>query len=74
MPITPSALRADIYNILDQVLETGEEVEIVRKGRVVRLVPQQKKSVLSRLMRRENVINGDPDDLIHMDWSHEWKG
>ena len=71
MRVTASKLRADIYNILDQTLKTGEPVEVVRKGKILRIVPESKPSKLSRLKKR-NAIVGDPEDLVHMDWLHEW--
>lgn len=74
MPISASELRADVYNILDRVLESGEPVEIERKGRIVRLVPDARPSKLSRLVRRPGVVVGDPEDLVHLDWSSEWSG
>ena len=37
--VTASALRADVYRILDRAIATGEVVEIERNGVVVRLVP-----------------------------------
>lgn len=38
MPLTASKLRENIYRVLDQVLETGEPVEIERNGRRLRIV------------------------------------
>jgi len=71
MRVTASKLRSDIYNILDQALKTGVPVEVVRKGRVLKIVPETKPSKLSRLKKR-NAIVGDPEDLVHMDWLKEW--
>jgi hypothetical protein len=71
MPITASHLREDIYNILDSVLESGNAVEIVRKGRIIRIVADQPPSRLSRLKKRD-VIAGDPNDLVEIDWSTDW--
>jgi prevent-host-death family protein len=71
MAITATALRQNVYQILDEVIETGKPVEVIRKGSVVRLVPQKKVSKLSRLIKRK-VYDGDPDEIIGMDWSKEW--
>ena len=71
MSVTASALRQNIYAILDEALETGIPVEIERKGRILRIVPEKKVSKLSRLKKRDWVV-GDLDDLIHLDWSQEW--
>ncbi|MCW5891361.1 MAG: type II toxin-antitoxin system Phd/YefM family antitoxin [bacterium] len=70
--ITASKLRENVYRILDQVLESGRPVEIERRGRTVRLVPVEPPSRLSRLKRRR-FIKGDPEALVHLDWSKEWK-
>ncbi len=49
MEVNPSELRQNIYNLLDQVIETGIPLEIKRKG------------------------HGDPEDLVSIDWSQNWK-
>ena len=72
MSITASQLRQNVYQILDEVLDTGAPVEIARRGRVVRLVPDVETSKLDRLVRRDVVV-GDPKDLAEMDWSGEWQ-
>lgn len=69
--ISATALRADIYRVIDHVLATGEEVEIERHGRVVRLSSVGAASKLDRLVTRDVVV-GDPDDLVAVDWSHTW--
>ncbi len=71
MRLTASKLRADIYNILDESLKTGIPVEVVRNGRVLKIVPESKPSKLSPLEKRD-YIAGDPENLVHMDWTREW--
>ncbi len=72
--VTASELRSQIYKVLDQVLETGVPMEITRKGRKILIVRgEDDSSKLARLVRRESVIDGDADALIHMDWSAEWR-
>ena len=75
MKITASKLRENIYKLLDQVLETGTPVEIERRGRKLRIVPgdDPPRSKLDRLEPRPHAIVGDPEDLVHLDWSTEWK-
>jgi hypothetical protein len=70
--ITASKLRADIYRVLDYVIETGDAVDIVRKGRHLRITAVDRPSKLDQLVRRPDTIIGDPDDLVHVDWSGEW--
>ncbi len=72
MKTTATALRRDLYNLLDHALDTGEVIEVMRHGRVVRLVPDAPTTLLDKLVRRD-VIVGDPAELIHMDWSQEWR-
>ena len=71
--MTASELRANIYQLLDRIIETGEPLRIERKGQVLMVVLEQPSDRLARLVRREDFIAGDPDDLIHSDWSGEWK-
>lgn len=73
MTVTASQLRANIYKLLDQALESGQPIEVQRKGRILRIVPAARPERLRRLARRPDYIRGDAADLVHMDWSSEWK-
>jgi antitoxin (DNA-binding transcriptional repressor) of toxin-antitoxin stability system len=74
MAITASKLRENVYRILDEVLETGEPVEIDRKGRTLRIVADGPPgSRLARVKPWPDLIVGDPEDLVHIDWSGEWR-
>lgn len=73
MTVTASKLRQDIYRILDRVLETGIPVEIERRGRILRIVPDQPRDKLSGLKRRDDYLRCDPEELVQLDWSHEWR-
>jgi hypothetical protein len=75
MALTASKLRANVYRLLDQVLETGTPLEIERNGKTLVIAPKEKEaggSIWDRLPRREGYIVGDPGELIHIDWSSEW--
>jgi len=72
MRISLTKMRSDLYKIVDRVLETGVPVEIERRGRKVRIVPVRPKSKLESLVKRPGTIVGDPDEIVHMDWSDEW--
>ncbi len=69
--ITASKLRENVYRILDEALDTGIPVEVVRKGFLLRIVPEIKVAKLGRLKTREG-FEGDPDEIAGMDWSGEW--
>lgn len=72
--LTAPHLRQNIYRILDEVIETGQPVEIEWKGRVVRIETKgQDKSIFEILAPHPGSIVGDADDLVHIDWSREWK-
>lgn len=72
MAITASQLRQDIYRLLDQVLATGEPLEIERKGRTLKVVPDVQVSRLTRIRTRPGAIVGDPEELVSVDWSGTW--
>ena len=71
MSLTACKLRANVYRILDEILETGNPVEIVRRGRKLEIVPveDEPSSWLDNLVGRPDVIAGDPEDLANFDWS-----
>jgi|HubBroStandDraft_1064217.scaffolds.fasta_scaffold144726_2 antitoxin (DNA-binding transcriptional repressor) of toxin-antitoxin stability system len=71
MRVTASKLRENIYGILDQVLESGTPVEVIRKGKVLKIVPETKPDKLSKLKKRKCLV-GDPEDIVHIDWLSEW--
>jgi prevent-host-death family protein len=70
--ISVTKLRANLYEIVDRVIETGVPVEIERKGARVRLEPAGRRTKLERLVKRPGTIPGDPEEVVHMDWSGEW--
>jgi hypothetical protein len=69
--LTASKLRENIYDILDQVLATGTPVEVIRKGKVLKIVPETPAPKLARLKKRQ-VYKGDADEILGMDWLKEW--
>ena len=71
-PVLASTLRANIYKMLDHVIETGQPIEVRRGDRAVRIVPVEKPSRLRKLPRRK-VIRGDAEELVSLDWSKNWK-
>ncbi|MPZ27581.1 MAG: type II toxin-antitoxin system Phd/YefM family antitoxin [Micromonosporaceae bacterium] len=73
MAITASELRQSIYRLLDRVLDTGEPIEIERGGRRLRIEPVDPPPKTSRLLPHPGTITGDPEDLVSLDWSGEWR-
>jgi prevent-host-death family protein len=72
MPISITKLRADLYKIVDQVIETGLPIEIERHGQKVQIIAVDKKSKLANLKSHPGTIIGNPEDYVHIDWSSEW--
>ncbi|MEA3350828.1 MAG: type II toxin-antitoxin system Phd/YefM family antitoxin [Chloroflexota bacterium] len=69
--ITSTELRANIYNLLDEVLETGIPLEIKKGKRMLRIVPAEKIDKFQNLISRPGVIEGDPDELVDLSWEGE---
>jgi hypothetical protein len=73
---TATDLRAHLYEVLDHVVLTGEAVLIERKGVELCLVRTDHLKKAKRKSRTPktlaNLIVGNPDDLIHMEW--HWSG
>jgi hypothetical protein len=74
MHISLTQLRGNLYQCIDELIATGEPIEIERKGTRIKImlaenvqIPKKKKFV-----KHQNVCAGDPEDLIHIDWTSEW--
>lgn len=70
--ITPSTLRGNIYKLLDQVLESGEPLEVNRNGEMLMVVPERRKSRLDRIVPKK-ITTATDEELIHPNWEEEWK-
>jgi hypothetical protein len=53
---------------LDEILSTGISLEIDRGGKRLRIVPVEGIDKLQSLLRRRDVILGDPDELVSLSW------
>lgn len=69
---TVTRLRADLYRVLDRVLETGRPVEVERNGGVLRIERVEREDRLARLRAHPEAVREDPERLVHIDWSGEW--
>jgi hypothetical protein len=77
MTLSATKLRADLYRILDEVARTGRAVSVKRHGATLNIVraPRGKRSKRRtvKLVDRPGVVVGDPESLVHIDWSKYWK-
>ena len=69
--VTPTQLRADIYNLLDEVLKTGLPLEIKKGNKKLRIIPVDEVNKLENLIDRPEVIEGNPEDLVDIEWTDE---
>lgn len=68
--VTATELRSDVYKLLDEVLATGVPLEIKKAGRTLRIVPVEPVDKFADMEFRPDVVNGDPADLIHIEWEY----
>jgi hypothetical protein len=73
-PYSVSALRANLYRLLDRVLETGRPVEVERRGERLKIVRSEKRSRLALVRPAPGYLKVDADELLGLDWSGEWRG
>jgi hypothetical protein len=58
---------------LDRVLETGVPLEVERRGQRLKIVAAESPGRLVNLVRDPGYLTGDPEELVHLDWSGEWR-
>ncbi len=73
MKYSATELRKNIYSVLDMVLDSGNPVEIVRKGKTLRIVADEGEERLSRLETHDTII-GDITGLEDIHWDESWSG
>lgn len=62
--VSATRFRAELYKYLNEVITTGQSVEVVLRGRKVRIVPVDAPTRLAAMEPRADYIVGDPDDLV----------
>lgn len=71
--VTATELRRNIYKLLDEVLSSNISLEVERKGKKLVISPAERGSKLDRLGTHAGCLIGDPEALVHMDWSEGWR-
>jgi Antitoxin Phd_YefM, type II toxin-antitoxin system len=69
--ITPTQLRKNLYNLLDEVINTGIPLLINRDGKILQITPIEKTNKLDKLISRPHVIIGNADDIVNITWEGE---
>ena len=72
-PLTATELRADVYRILDGVIESGRSRTIVRGSSrlTISLETDGRLDLASLPERRATTCS--PDELVETSWEGEWK-
>jgi len=63
--LTVTALRQNLFKILDSVALHGKEQKLVRRGRKIKIVLDQKIDKFENLVPHNSII-GDPEDLVNI--------
>ena len=74
MLATISKLQVDgeMYQLLEQVINTQVPVEIAFKGKKLLIILEKPTSdKLANLVPHPDCLVGDPEDIVHLDWSKE---
>ena len=56
MTVKASELRKNLFSLLDRCIETGEELEVPRKGEIVRIAAASTRVKIADLQRRPGVV------------------
>ena len=56
--VTATELRTNVYQLLDEVLNSGSPIEVKRGDRTLRILPVEKPDKLQSLVHRPDVISG----------------
>lgn len=71
-PITATELRANVYRILDRVLETGVAQEVRRGGSRLLIVPAEGRRLRLADLPKRDGLNCTFDELVATSWDQEW--
>ncbi|MBU8912741.1 MAG: hypothetical protein KOO61_01875 [Spirochaetales bacterium] len=71
MQVRPSELRRRLFELMDQCLESGETIDIPRKGGTLRLTAISRRVPIAQLTRRPGRVVGgaDLDTFSPAEWS-----
>ncbi len=75
-PVSMSDLAANLNELLEKVLRTGEPLEVDYKGEKLIIYTEkqetkQKSDKFSRLKSHPDCLTGNPEDIVHMDWTRD---
>lgn len=77
-PMNLTNLRANLYNVIDEIIRTGKPVEILRNGHKIKLelATQHKKNFFDKLKAHPHYLspNVTDEDLINTpsEWNYDF--
>lgn len=76
--VTFSTFQENLSQILDELLETGDSLEIEHHGQRFQIFPVTSENPVNSGNKLDNLIERpylkcDPEDIVHLDWSTEWR-
>lgn len=80
MRVSTTELRKNLFQLVDRALQ-GEPIEVTHKGRLLRLVPEDKPSKIARLIPRDTICGSlsdleraqiDLDAEVRLAWEVKW--
>jgi len=63
----------DVLAFLGNLCLGIHHVTVERKGKHLIISPSKASSKLDQLEEHGDFIQGDPEEIVHMDWSAEWR-
>jgi PHD/YefM family antitoxin component YafN of YafNO toxin-antitoxin module len=79
MQLNPTELRKNLYQLLDQVLDSGEPIIINRKGRELVISEKKRKGIYQIMDERETYTKEKSEtelkalEALDEDWEEKWK-
>ncbi len=73
MTITPTYFRQNLFSLLDDILKTGKTLKLNRNGQIIKIMPSKRVNKLKRLIAHPDLVIGNSDNIVDIDWSNEWK-
>ncbi|MDM8537817.1 hypothetical protein QUF70_13755 [Desulfobacterales bacterium HSG17] len=70
--VSINQFRTDIDRLFEHILKDNKPLEIEYKGKKLIISLAEPEDKLAKLKPHPDCIKGDPEDIVHMDWSSEW--
>ncbi len=65
-------LRQNLYQTLDEVIETGKPARVERKGKTL-LISAERPVKQNRIFKKRKLLVKPDEDITEIDWMSEWR-